>query len=155
MKRLALISVLVAAWAGVQAQGDGQTIANLRGASAIDAEPNAPRMAQVEDRDIKRRRNYPMQPPSIPHKIDGYQVDLNTNKCLSCHSRRRSEESQALMVSVTHYMDRDGNFLAEVSPRRYFCSQCHVVQTDAKPMVANTYEDVDAILENMRKTNQE
>jgi cytochrome c-type protein NapB len=38
-------------------------------------------------------------------------------------------------VSVSHYMDRDGNFLAEISPRRYFCEQCHVPQVDAKPLV--------------------
>jgi cytochrome c-type protein NapB len=50
------------------------------------------------------------------------------------------------MVSVTHYMDRDGNFLADVSPRRYFCNQCHVPQTTAKPLIKNTFEDVSASL---------
>ena len=53
---------------------------------------------------------------------------------------------QAIPVSVTHYMDRDGNFLAEISPRRYFCEQCHVTQTDVRPLVPNDYEDVDAIV---------
>jgi len=43
---------------------------------------------------------------------------------------------------VTHYMNRDGNFLAEISPRRYFCNQCHVVQLDSKPMVENEFQDV-------------
>jgi cytochrome c-type protein NapB len=43
-------------------------------------------------------------------------------------------------------MDRDGNFLAEVSPRRYFCEQCHVTQVDARPLVDNTYEDVEAVV---------
>jgi hypothetical protein len=37
--------------------------------------------------------------------------------------------SQAPMASVAHFMDRDGNFLAVVSPRRHLCDQCHVVQT--------------------------
>jgi cytochrome c-type protein NapB len=46
-------------------------------------------------------------------------------------------------------MDRDGNFLAEVSPRRYFCVQCHVTQIDGKPLVGNTYEDVDKIVERL------
>ena len=127
-------------------------IATLRGDVSIADVPNAPRMEKVENRDIKRKRNYPMQPPTIPHKIDGYQLDLYSNKCLSCHSRRRTEESQAPMVSVTHYMDRDGNFLAEVSPRRYFCIQCHVVQTEAKPLLGNTFEDVDMLLKRVRKT---
>lgn len=124
----------------------GQPMDAMRGEAPIPAEPEPPRMPQVENTDIKRARNYPMQPPTIPHKIDGYQVDLNSNKCLSCHSRRRTEESQAPMVSVTHYMDRDGNFLAEVSPRRYFCNQCHVPQTNARPLVENTFQDIDAIL---------
>jgi cytochrome c-type protein NapB len=95
-----------------------------------------------------------MQPPTIPHKIDNYRVDLNSNKCLSCHSRRRTEESQAVMISVTHYMDRDGNFLAEVSPRRYFCEQCHVAQTDARPLVDNTFKDVDELLREQPSASQ-
>lgn len=123
-----------------------RSIDAMRGEAPISAEAEPPRMAQEENTDIKRSRNYPMQPPTIPHKIDGYQVDLNSNKCMSCHSRHRTEESQAPMVSVTHYMDRDGNFLAEVSPRRYFCNQCHVPQTNARPLVENTFQDVDALL---------
>jgi cytochrome c-type protein NapB len=51
------------------------------------------------------------------------------------------------MISVTHYMDRDGNFLAEVSPRRYFCNQCHVNQTAARAVVENEFEDMDELLE--------
>jgi cytochrome c-type protein NapB len=152
MKQIVLfgVFVLTATWAWAQ----GDHIATLRRA-AIEAESKAPRLATVENKDIKRKRNYPMQPPTIPHKIDGYQVDLNTNKCMSCHSRRRTEESQAPMVSVTHYMDREAQFLAEVSPRRYFCTQCHVPQTDARPLVDNTFEDVDSILERKQRTRKE
>jgi len=87
-----------------------------------------------------------MQPPTIPHKIDNYQIDLNVNACLGCHSRGRAPVTQAVAVSVSHYMDRDGNFLAEISPRRYFCEQCHVVQHDARPLVENRFIDVDEIL---------
>ena len=75
-----------------------------------------------------------------------YQLDLNVNKCLSCHSRKQSENSQAPMISVTHYQDRDGNFLADVSPRRYFCEQCHVVQTESKTLVGNDFVDIDELL---------
>ena len=93
--------------------------ATLRG-GAIDKEMEPPRISRVENNDLKRRRAYPMQPPTIPHKTDDYQLDLNVNKCMSCHSRKQSQDSQAPMISVTHYQDRDGNFLADVSPRRYF-----------------------------------
>lgn len=118
----------------------------LRGPTALDQESTPAPMYQTENKDAKRPRAYSMQPPTIPHKIDNYQVDLKANKCLSCHSRVRTAESQAPMVSVTHYQDRDSNFLAEVSPRRYFCQQCHVTQVDAKPLVENTFEDVDEII---------
>ncbi|MFZ1045029.1 MAG: nitrate reductase cytochrome c-type subunit, partial [Pseudolabrys sp.] len=35
-----------------------------------------------------------------------------------------------------------GQVLADVTPRRYFCTACHVPQTDAKPLVDNTFEDM-------------
>lgn len=124
-----------------------QDIATMRSTNLL-VEPEAPRLENEENKDFKRKRNYPMQPPTIPHKVAGYRVDLNSNKCLSCHSRRRVAETQAPMVSVTHYMDRDGNFLAEVSPRRYFCNQCHVPQMEVRPLVDNTFQDVDNILKN-------
>ncbi len=94
-------------------------------------------------------RTYSMQPPTIPHKIDGYQVDKDFNRCLACHARVNTEETQAPPLSVTHYMDRDSNVLAEVSPRRYFCVQCHVPQTEAKPLVSNNYQDIDVILKRL------
>lgn len=147
MKKLLLLFLLIPMF--VMAE---QNIATMRSAD-IATEPDAPRMGVEENKDMKRKRNYPMQPPTIPHKIAGYQIDLNSNKCLSCHSRRRVEESQAPMVSVTHYMDRDGNFLAEVSPRRYFCNQCHVSQVDTRPLVENDFKDIDAILDSKKNKN--
>ena len=107
-------------------------------------EPNL--IPKVVNKDIKQGRNYPMQPPVIPHTTRSYEVNKNNNKCMSCHSRHRTEESQAPMVSVTHYMNRDGNFLAEISPRRYFCNQCHVTQLDAKPLVENTFIDMHSLM---------
>jgi cytochrome c-type protein NapB len=127
-----------------------QNIATTRGV-ALDVEPEPPRLSRVDNSEVKRQRAYPMQPPTIPHKVDNYQVNKNANKCMSCHSRRRTGESQAPMVSVTHYMDRDGNFLADISSRRYFCEQCHVVQKQANPLLANDFEDVDELLRAGRK----
>ena len=122
-------------------------IATLRGRTAIDEQAATTAMPKVVDTDIRAQRSYPMQPPTIPHDTRGYELNLRANKCMTCHARVRTEESQAPMISVTHYMDRDGNFLAEVSPRRYFCTQCHVNQTTARPLVENTFEDMDELLE--------
>jgi cytochrome c-type protein NapB len=112
----------------------------------INVEPTPPAMQQVLNTDLKQVRNYPMQPPLIPHKTDGYQLDLKVNKCLQCHARNSTGHSQAPMVSVTHYMDRDNNFLADLSPRRYNCTQCHVTQLDAKLLVENDFVDIDKLI---------
>ncbi len=56
-------------------------------------------MTPMRNTSEKEVRNYPEQPPVIPHTIDGYQIDINGNKCLSCHARARTGESQAPMVS--------------------------------------------------------
>ena len=147
----ALAVLLAAPLAAVAADG----IATLRGNTPLDREAEPPRMPRVQNDDIKRMRSYPEQPPTIPHQIDGYQVDKNGNRCLACHARTRVAESQAPMISITHYMDRDGQFLADVSPRRYFCNQCHVPQTEAAPLVDNTFIDIDTILkaEQLDRTN--
>ena len=118
----------------------------MRRGAALNIEPESLPLARVENTDIKRGRAYPMQPPTIPHAIDSYQVDQNSNRCMLCHGQANAQNFQAPPVSVTHYMDRDSQVLAEVSPRRYFCVQCHVVQTDAKPLVANRFTGVDDLL---------
>ena len=122
------------------------TIATLRGAAPLVEQGEAPAMARVSNEDLRRMRNYPEQPPTIPHHIRGYQIDINANKCLSCHSRRATADSNAPMVSITHFMNRDGQFLASVSPRRYFCTQCHVIQQVVKPLVGNGFVDIDSVL---------
>ncbi|RDI98107.1 nitrate reductase cytochrome c-type subunit [Dyella solisilvae] len=118
----------------------------IRRGVPIAEEASPPVMAHVENTDIKRVRAYPMQPPTIPHSIDNYQIDKNSNRCLLCHARANADRFQAPPVSVTHYMDRDEQILATISPRRYFCTQCHVTQTDAKPLVANNFKDIDTVM---------
>ncbi|HLU76580.1 MAG TPA: nitrate reductase cytochrome c-type subunit [Burkholderiales bacterium] len=118
----------------------------MRGRTPLAEETRPPVLPNVENKDLRRERAYTMQPPTIPHKIDGYQLDKNANRCLFCHNRDRIPETQAIPLSVTHYMDRDGNVRAAISPRRYFCTQCHVTQTETKPLVDNTFQDVDAVL---------
>jgi cytochrome c-type protein NapB len=118
-----------------------------RPGGTLTQEFEAPPLVDDENKDIRRERNYPEQPPTIPHSIRGYHIDKNSNKCLSCHSRANSARVQAPMISITHYMDRDGQALAAVSPRRYFCNQCHVPQKDVKPLVDNSFKNIDQVLE--------
>lgn len=106
----------------------------------------APAMPKDVTDDRRRPRNYPEQPPVIPHSVVNYQLDLKVNKCLTCHAREFTGDSQAPMISVTHFQDRDGQVLGAVSARRYFCLQCHVPQTDAQPRVPNQFQDVDSVI---------
>lgn len=123
-----------------------ELIDRMRGDLPIPEEGTPPPLVNSDNSDIRRMRAYAMQPPVVPHKVEGYQVDKNANRCLMCHGRTRTQESQAPMVSVTHYMDRSGNHLAEISPRRYFCLQCHVPQVPMNPLVENRFTDVEAML---------
>ncbi|HEY0847019.1 MAG TPA: nitrate reductase cytochrome c-type subunit [Noviherbaspirillum sp.] len=118
----------------------------MRGPTALDQTTQPPPLVNPDNSDVRRSRNYAMQPPVVPHKIEGYQLDKNANRCMMCHARTRTQESQAPMISVTHFMDRDGNFLAELSPRRYFCLQCHVPQANLNPLVNNQFVDADTLL---------
>jgi len=144
MKKLFFfLSLLVALPALAQT---ARVVDSMRGPTPLNQTVKPAPMVNPDNSDVKRTRNYAMQPPVVPHKIEGYQIDKNANRCMMCHARAKTQESQAPMISVTHFMNRDGNFLAELSPRRYFCLQCHVPQANLNPLVPNTFKDVDAML---------
>jgi nitrate reductase (cytochrome), electron transfer subunit len=118
-------------------------LTGLRGETPLQLEVTPPPIPKIINDDIRRGRAFAMQPPVIPHQIENYQIDKNFNKCMTCHARDRVADSQAPMVSVTHYMDRNNNFRSEISPRRYFCNQCHVPQNEVKLLVDNKFVDAE------------
>jgi len=142
----AIVAVLALCGACVSAQPSQPGLVDAaRGPVPIDkiAEPQLLRNAVNNDE--RRPRNYDMQPPTIPHRVDGYQIDKNFNKCLDCHARSKTEFSQAIPVSPTHYIDRNGKVLPQISTRRYFCLQCHVAQDPVPAVVENSFENVDQL----------
>jgi cytochrome c-type protein NapB len=110
-----------------------------RGDVAIDQTSKVEMFRPEKDKDIIPR-DFQKQPPLIPHSIKGYTITQNFNKCMDCHSKERADETGATKVAKSHYLDRDDKKSANISPRRYFCHQCHVPQFDAKPLVVNTYK---------------
>jgi len=136
----AVLGVVVVAIGALAAGPD--IVPRVTGAAQPMQDVSQPALARPITDDVRRMRNYPEQPPVIPHAIEGYQLTLHANRCLECHRRQFTEQSGAPMISVTHFMDRDGQVLADVTPRRYFCTACHVQQTDAKPLVGNDFEDM-------------
>ncbi len=121
------------------------SLPTIRGETKLADSDEPPLMPKVENRDLKRTRDYPQAAPTIPHEIEFYQLNKDFNRCLSCHGRLQAEASQAPVVSITHYMNRERDFLASVTPARYFCTQCHVVQHDVKPLVENKFIDMDVL----------
>lgn len=111
----------------------------MRGPVPITSTTEPPRLGNAVNDDIRLQRNSRYQPPVVPHRVDGYQVDKNFNKCLDCHAREKTDFSQAIPVSNSHYIDRSGKVLDHISTRRYFCKQCHVAQEAVPPLVANGF----------------
>ena len=111
-------------------------VTSLRRA-AVDEPVN---LGKVYQQVLRRmQRNYRQQPPLIPHGISQYQIDLRTNQCLTCHDWTRAGERNAPTLSMTHYLDRDGNELDHIAGTRYFCNQCHVPQVAAPDLVGNEF----------------
>ena len=81
-----------------------QQLYGLRGPTPLAEEPQPPPLARELNDDQRQARNWPEQPPVIPHTIQGYQITLNANKCLTCHGRQFTAQSQAPMISITHFM---------------------------------------------------
>lgn len=120
-------------------------IQSLRGDVVLEADSSKPMIQRYFKDQPPMGRDYLQQPPLIPHKTDGYVVNIKHNKCLSCHSWSNYKQHRATKISQTHFESRDGAVLSNVSARRYFCQQCHVPQVDAPPLVENTFEPVEVM----------
>jgi cytochrome c-type protein NapB len=144
MKKRARYLILAAALLGVTGTALAEHVAGLRGA-AIEEDAAAPDLKTYNKDEQPIDRDYLQQPPLIPHKVEGYRVTINHNKCLSCHSWQNYRAKGATKISQTHFESRDGAVMSNVSARRYFCLQCHVPQVNAQPLVENTFEPVDAM----------
>ena len=136
----ALCLLATTVWA---AQSSTTFVDAARGPVPISEATHPPLLRNAVNDDARQPRNYDMQPPIIPHRVDGYQVDKNFNKCLDCHAHAKTAFSQAVPISPTHYKDRNGKVLDHVSTRRYFCLQCHVPQDPVRPLVGNSFKGVD------------
>ena len=124
-----------AAWAS-------DNVVSLRGANAIPALNQAP--MEYKQATMKKgfKRTFKEQPPLIAHEIENtkkFQINLRANGCLDCHDKSTYEEEDAPMAGKSHYVGDDGKEKDDINMSRYFCTQCHVPQADAKPLVENTF----------------
>lgn len=144
MKRRLVAFLLVSAASLAFAADVPVKVRSLRGDSPLDKTPGADVYRQEKDH-APTPRDFVQQPPLIPHSVDKYQITKNFNKCMNCHSWSKYKQEGATKVSLTHFKDSTGTELQNISPRRYFCDQCHVPQTDASPLVENTFRRAEAL----------
>jgi cytochrome c-type protein NapB len=137
---LASLGALSVAAVGI-AQERGPGLKALRGETGLTETAPAPDIAKQSVPAAGFGRAYRQQPPLIPHKIDGYQVTTSNNQCMTCHDWPGNVRANAPKISETHYVDREGVRLDKLAGTRYFCSQCHVPQTDTKPLVDNVFQN--------------
>ena len=85
-------------------------------------------------------------PPQIPHRVEEYlPVVAADNQCLDCHdvpkyigqpkNMDRTVKNKSPM-SRDHYADET---LETVDGARFVCTQCHVPQSNAAPLVESTF----------------
>ena len=140
MKLLLAVLLFFGLPAAIFSQEKPDAVKPLRG-SAVPIPGDVPADSyRMERHDRVIPRNYKWQPPIIPHNVKGYQITKNINTCMTCHSRKAAKETGATPVGKSHYLDRDGKELPNISTRRYFCLQCHAPQFDAEPLLKNTFQ---------------
>jgi len=138
MKKIIIMTGLIAfssvSWAA-------ESVHSLRGDKALDSASIAVPAKVWSDGEGKLQRNYAQQPPLVPHDIEDFSINRDGNDCLSCHNWDSSMEG-ATKVGMSHFLNRNNEALAKISPRRYFCTQCHVPQRVTKPLVLNSFESL-------------
>lgn len=143
MKRAVLASAILAL-AGLAFAADAPVkVQTLRGAAPLDQTVSTPEF-KPEKKHAPTPRTFEEQPPLIPHPIEKYAITMKANDCFECHAGTRDGKADAVRPSNEHFKDREGKLQNALSPARYFCDQCHVPQTDAKPLIDNAFRSADA-----------
>lgn len=103
--------------------------------------------ATPENRSEPGERSLPERPsvewpPVIPHSIvDFIPITAAENLCIDCHGVEVKEEGEPTPIPRSHYIDlrgAPGSVRESVAGARWFCTSCHVSQTDAAPLVENS-----------------
>lgn len=137
MKTIALTSLLIVT-ASLSVWAAEESFTTLRDKEILE-QSETPPLAPQEDLANRRVRDHPTQAPTIPHPINGYTVTKDLNQCMVCHDQNVAPTLNTPAVAVSHFTNRDGEYLVSISPRRYFCTQCHVAQTTSNPLLNNSF----------------
>ena len=92
---------------------------------------------------------FAQETPSNSDEIQIRQLERAWNQA---EANQQVNEVSNLVDDTLVYTDYDGSiltkgqFLASISPRRYFCTECHVPQNVTNPPVSNDFVDIDTLL---------
>ncbi|WP_066389233.1 nitrate reductase cytochrome c-type subunit [Helicobacter himalayensis] len=92
----------------------------------------------------KIERAFENAPPLIPHDIEGMTpLTQQDNQCITCHDPAVAKDMGATPVPSSHMFDlRASKKMSTISDSRFNCTQCHVPQANAKPVVGNNFKPV-------------
>ncbi len=98
---------------------------------------------------------YNTAPPLIPHDVTGLvPVTIKNNACLGCHLQpdkvgQKVKKGEPIPIPASHYQTgaygkpeagaKPAEHKGKLSGSRFVCTQCHRPQTNAKPLVQNTF----------------
>jgi nitrate reductase (cytochrome), electron transfer subunit len=118
-------------------------------AKDVEAADMAPDMKQYSEKSpggvgpqILIPRTFAGQPPLIPHTAEKYEpITREENDCLECHVSDELNGRKMPRMGDSHFvkLDKSGKAKPVVSMARWNCTQCHVPQVDAKPLVENRF----------------
>lgn len=113
--------------------------------------PTVSKFNNIEPGELDRMpKAYSTLPPQVGHTLTEYlPITLEDNECLDCHDRRKYlnrkgwswKVGRKLPMPDDHYgtFNKQGG-AEDVAGARYNCTQCHVAQTNAQPLVENTFK---------------
>lgn len=129
-------------WIAVATAAD-EPVQSLRGADTT-AQDQAPAEKELLGKRPGRQelvvRTFAEQPPLIPHALQNFdEITLEDNQCLECHDAANYKSKAAPMIGKSHLLSGADVPANTLDHRRWFCTQCHVPQHDAPPLVDNDF----------------
>lgn len=141
IRAAALAAFAVIGWA--QCATADEPVQTLRGADAATVDQAPVEKALTGKRPGRQQvlaRSFDEQPPLIPHALENFdEITPDDNQCLSCHDEAAFEKKQAPMIGKSHIDANSSDPASHVDRARWFCTQCHVPQHDAPPLVDNEF----------------
>jgi cytochrome c-type protein NapB len=88
------------------------------------------------------QRTFVGQPPLIPHAVAKYEpITLEENACLNCHITDEFKGRKMPRMGASHFSKvlKEADGTPAVNMVRWQCNSCHAPQTEASPLIENTF----------------